>query len=649
MLKDRFMKLYISGILLVVASALLAQTPVVENVRFEQRTDGSLWVDIYYDLISPGELLLDIDIEASDDNGTSWTLPCASLTGDIGEGITQGTNKHVIWDFYTDNPDTSGYGYRLRVNANLNICGQTIIEDYTLTEDIFCTRPDNVGYACALKIGASNITLDLNGHTISGDLSNGHIEGILVENYDGIIIKNGTVENFGIEIVMSKSNNTIIENMRVQNLVSDDPINFFNGIVIGESQNVIIRDCYIELLPVMHNEEIVMANSTFTVDNCEFKGGSVGVNFAGEGPSNGIVKNSTFNGVGAGILFQYSSDGQIIDNVFLENGTGIMADPEHLSDVKGLTIEGNEIKYGGTGILFFGTIESSITNNIIKNNGHRGIILRPQMGCPDDGPYDNCFFSTGNVISDNEVIENGIDLVHLEPCIGNTWERNICESKYGDEIPECTASIYSTAREGLSSVDSAAWLIAEDAQLVQVSSLFCDTIGKALTWAYVYRSDSMQISHVFDYRSGKVIDQGSVSSTWFENNWPIPELWIDSDSAMLIADSKGGKEFKEAFEITNIEINMDRPFEETFIWSVRYFSQDTSFVTSFDASIAAPVEPPVLTITEDFTLTEDIMYTRPDNVGYACAIKIGAPNIILERCYCRRKYLLKRGSPFNNQ
>jgi len=50
-----------------------------------------------------------------------------------------------------------------------------------------------------------------------------------------------------------------------------------------------------------------------------------------------------------------------------------------------------------------------------------------------------CFYSTGNVISDNVVTGNFIDLYHHPEATGNTWENNTCETKEGAEIPACTA------------------------------------------------------------------------------------------------------------------------------------------------------------------------------------------------------------------
>ena len=155
-------------LLLIICNSIYPQIPVVENVRFAQRMDGSLLVDIYYDVSTAGGLPLEVTVEASDDDGITWNLPCISLTGDVGDSIFAGTDKHVVWDFYADNPDTSGSNYRVRVSADCMVCGQTITQDYTLTEDLDCPP----GSVYSIRIGAPDVTLDLGGYTISGDVHN---------------------------------------------------------------------------------------------------------------------------------------------------------------------------------------------------------------------------------------------------------------------------------------------------------------------------------------------------------------------------------------------------------------------------------------------------------------------------------------------
>ncbi len=108
-------------ILLLIAVNLLAQAPLVSNVRLEQRTDGSLITDIRYNLSYSGANPVGIFIEASGDNGSTWTLPCDHLTGDVNQIISPGTDKHIVWDFVADNPNISGSQFKVRVTADDNV------------------------------------------------------------------------------------------------------------------------------------------------------------------------------------------------------------------------------------------------------------------------------------------------------------------------------------------------------------------------------------------------------------------------------------------------------------------------------------------------------------------------------------------------
>lgn len=83
-------------------TAILANTPpAITNVRASQR-EGTKLVDIYYDAVDADNDLLKVRIEISDNDGARYSVPAFSLTGDIGEGIAPGTNKHIVWDAGTD-------------------------------------------------------------------------------------------------------------------------------------------------------------------------------------------------------------------------------------------------------------------------------------------------------------------------------------------------------------------------------------------------------------------------------------------------------------------------------------------------------------------------------------------------------------------
>jgi uncharacterized protein (TIGR02145 family) len=110
-------------ILLVITNLLFglvvfAQNPTVTNVTFSQRTDGSHIVDIYYVVNNSGGGTMTVTMEVSDDNGTTWNFPCVQISGDVGSGITSGTNKHIVWNFGVEHPNTFDDQFRIKITAD---------------------------------------------------------------------------------------------------------------------------------------------------------------------------------------------------------------------------------------------------------------------------------------------------------------------------------------------------------------------------------------------------------------------------------------------------------------------------------------------------------------------------------------------------
>ena len=91
--------------------------PLVENVTFSQRTDGSHTVDIYYDVQLSGGGAMTVTMEVSDDNGLTWNFPCLQITGDVGAGVTSGTGKHIVWNFGAEHPNKFEDQMRIKITA----------------------------------------------------------------------------------------------------------------------------------------------------------------------------------------------------------------------------------------------------------------------------------------------------------------------------------------------------------------------------------------------------------------------------------------------------------------------------------------------------------------------------------------------------
>ena len=92
--------------------------PEVTNVTFSQRIDGTFMVDVYYDLNDADGDTMTVNMRVSEDAGTTWEFACQNITGDVGDSILTGTGKHIIWDFGTEHPSTSGNNFQIKIIAD---------------------------------------------------------------------------------------------------------------------------------------------------------------------------------------------------------------------------------------------------------------------------------------------------------------------------------------------------------------------------------------------------------------------------------------------------------------------------------------------------------------------------------------------------
>ena len=93
-----------AGIAMAAAFAWPGLAETVTNVRGEQRENSNL-VDIYCDLVAEdgGSYTVDVQVE-----GRTNEVTAATFTGDVGDGIASGKDKHIVWDAGTDWPGKKG-------------------------------------------------------------------------------------------------------------------------------------------------------------------------------------------------------------------------------------------------------------------------------------------------------------------------------------------------------------------------------------------------------------------------------------------------------------------------------------------------------------------------------------------------------------
>jgi hypothetical protein len=92
--------------------------PVVSGVTASQRNDDSKLVDIYYNLADADGNACTVWVVISVNGGSTWDVPAMTFTGAIGQSVSPGTNKHVIWDAGRDIPGKTGSTFKARVYAD---------------------------------------------------------------------------------------------------------------------------------------------------------------------------------------------------------------------------------------------------------------------------------------------------------------------------------------------------------------------------------------------------------------------------------------------------------------------------------------------------------------------------------------------------
>ena len=278
-------------------------------------------------------------------------------------------------------------------------CGDTITVDTTLDRDLTGCRSNG------LLIGADNVTLDLNGHTISGDgklvrrcprRQRGVCDfGVVNDGHDGVTVRNGSVRQFVFGVYVATARES-----RVLDISSSH--NTFFGFVVFRSAQILVR------------------------------GSSGSRNLAPNGDGIGlfeshhvrIVDNEFRRNPEPNIHVQASSDNVIKGNLIAHSGIGISVG----GDEKGQRADRNQIR----GNRFVGN-----GAGVLVGRGNRNVIARNRFSRGGDGiAIENA--SRGNLVALNVIIDarqSGIYLGFNEPPSGggdNVVRRNVVRRSRGD-------------------------------------------------------------------------------------------------------------------------------------------------------------------------------------------------------------------------
>ena len=132
--------------------------------------------------------------------------------------------------------------------------------------------------------------------------------------------------------------------------------------------------------------------------------------------------------------------------------------------------------------------------------------------------------------------------------------------------------------------DSLAITHSADAQLALVSCLNMDTTGKSDTWTYVYLSADSIKEYQFQAQNNQVIFDSSFALRVGIGVLVSP--WINSDSALALAEKAGGTIIRRRFPTSNLMASLSRPVVPSALcyWQIDYQCSDSTRIIVINAT-----------------------------------------------------------------
>ncbi len=365
------------------------------------------------------------------------------------------------------------------MNAGRLNCGDVITKNTTLTADVGPCPADG------LIIGADNITLNLNGRTISGTPGpgDGNAAGIRLVDRTGVRVtgkpgnsgRTGTVKGFDAGVFINRGSANIVEKLLVQDNIGPDAgtaPTLSDGIVVFNSAknriatNTIINNGIYDGIGILgrgSDDNVVEGNRVEgTVPGGVESAGGTGIgivvnNFldvSERGHSvfrNLILSNTVVKNFGSGISSISSVDGQIIGNTIEDNGLSQLGSFEVRSAFHGIGIQrsrqavaetrvvvkGNTINHNGIAGVYLtrGVQENVVEDNTLINNGAFGIAV---LGT-NNRIVNNITGNAAEVAGTFDLYDETVGCDNNE-WFGNTWGPYTFPGfeGFGSYFPDCT-------------------------------------------------------------------------------------------------------------------------------------------------------------------------------------------------------------------
>jgi large repetitive protein len=303
-------------------------------------------------------------------------------------------------------------------------CGDTITRDTRLKNDLV-NCPGN-----GIVIGADNITLDLNGHTVDGDGVVGCEElytcDFGVDNtagHHGVTIKDGSIREFATAVVVLGANHN-----RLRRLSSSH--NILGGVLLIESPGARIEQNSISANGLTTDQAglIVFDSSGVRIEgNSVSDNGDIGMFLQGVDDSR-VERNSVSGNPEAGVILDGNRN-EVSGNRASKNGDGISVGGDSNTIVSNRVSDSFACPDGcGAGIGSTGGTGNLIARNFVARASRAGIWI---ADFEDEGGLPGI----DNVVERNLVVDAEADGVLVESTVTDTLlKRNIAIGAGDDGI-----------------------------------------------------------------------------------------------------------------------------------------------------------------------------------------------------------------------
>ncbi|MEV8632140.1 right-handed parallel beta-helix repeat-containing protein [Streptosporangium sp. NPDC051023] len=273
-------------------------------------------------------------------------------------------------------------------------CGTVVTSDVTLTEDLNCTPGG------ALTIGADNVTVDLNGHTISGESSTG----VSVLRHTGVTVRNGTIGS-GVRVDLNSS----LTLSRVK-LTSGATVDRDSSLTVTGT----LSSCRVGGLSLSNRSTLTMERCTTygtivasDTHNSTVKWSEIHSALTLSGGGSNAFTGNVFDGAWT-TLKDGSNDNLFADNTFQNSIVAFTAGASQGAPNK---VEDNTFKNNDLGMLFGPAFNNiSIRDNLFQGNSTAGIYVN--TGSP--------VITNSYPVADNVFEGNGLNPSGIVDRAGNT-------------------------------------------------------------------------------------------------------------------------------------------------------------------------------------------------------------------------------------